>query len=231
MADLKFSIVVPVYGSEKILKAGYEEFSAAIGRLGGDYELLYRVDGSPDRSKEVLDEIAAKDERVRVFSHEPNRGLGYTLRKLFEDARGEFVIYFDADSYLCFDLSFLGGVVEKMERADAVIVSRYMLNPILPLHRYLASEAYYLLNKVLFGIEIRDIGSGFVIFRKAALDSLDLKSDGFEIHTEIFVRMARKGYKVLETPLAYKHWSGGSFRFIRHGLKALVYTLKLRREI
>lgn len=228
---MKFSILIPVYGSEKILKSGYEAFSREIAKITDEYEILYRVDGTPDDSERILREIAKEDDRVRVFAHSPNRGLGYTLRKLFEDARGEYVIYFDADSFLCFDLEFLPTVTGKAREADAVIVSRYMFNPHLPFHRYVASEAYYLVNRLLFGIQIRDIGSGFVVFRKAALDSLDLSSDGFEIHAEIFVRMADKGYKVLEIPLAYKHWEGGSFRFLTHGVKALIDTFKLRRQI
>ena len=62
-------------------------------------------------------------------------------------------------------------------------------------------------------------------------ESLRLKSDGFDIHAEVYVKMAKKGYKILEVPLAYKHWDGGSFRLLRHGPKALVSTLKLWRDI
>jgi len=228
---LKISILVPVYGSEQILEDSHREFSRAIKRVTDDYEIIFMVDGSPDNSEKLLKGIAEKDDHVRVFSHKPNRGLGYTLRRLFEEATGEYVIYFDADSHLCFDLAHLAPVVEKAQDADATIVSRYMLNPILPFHRWLASESYYYLNRILFGIEIRDIGSGFVVMRKAALDEIELHSDGFEIHTEIFVKLAKKGFKVIEIPLPYKHWPGGSFRFMRHGIKALIYTFKLWREV
>lgn len=228
---MKFSIVIPVYGSEKILKRSYEEFSNAIKKVTDDYELLFRVDGSPDGSERLLIDIAASDPKVKIFAHTPNKGLGYTLRKLFEDATGEFVIYFDADSFLCFDLSALPSFAEKIKDADALVASRYMFNPLLPLHRWLASEAYYYLNRILFGVRIRDLGSGFVIFRKSALDSVTLVSNGFEIHAEVFVRLQRKGLRIVEVPLAYKHWDGGSFRFLRHGPKAIYHTLKLWLEL
>ncbi|MEE8575387.1 MAG: glycosyltransferase, partial [Thermodesulfobacteriota bacterium] len=97
---MKISILIPVYGSEKILKEGYKEFSKAVSAVTDDYEILYRVDGSPDDSLKVLEDIASSDKRIKLFSHSPNRGLGYTLRKLFADATGEYVIYFDADSFL-----------------------------------------------------------------------------------------------------------------------------------
>lgn len=228
---MKFSIIIPVYGSEKILRDSYGEISKAIKGVTESYEILFRVDGSPDNSLDVLKSLAKKDERVKVYVNKTNRGLGYTLRKLFEDAKGEHLIYFDADAFLCFDLSFLPTIINRVEEADAVIVSRYFYNPLLPFHRWLASEVYHVLNRVLFSIDIRDIGSGFVVFRKNALQSLRLKSDGFDIHAEVFVKMAKKGYKILEVPLAYKHWSGGSFRLLRHGPKALVNTLKLWRDI
>lgn len=228
---MKFSIVIPVYGSEKILGESYGEFTKAISAVSDDYEIIFRVDGSPDKSEAVLNEITKDDKRVKVFAHKPNRGLGFTLRKLFEEAQGEYIIYFDADSFLCFDLSFLRSMIDKIEDADAVIVSRYFFNPLLPFHRWIASEAYYWLNKLLFGIEIRDIGSGFVIFRKEALKKITLKSEGFEIHSEVFVKLSQKGCKLKEVPLAYKHWSGGSFRFLKHGPKAVVATFKLWKEM
>ena len=95
-----------------------------------------------------------------------NRGLGYTLRKLFKDAKGEHLIYFDADAFLCFDLSFLSTIIKRIKEADAVIVSRYFYNPLLPFHRWLASEVYHVLNRVLFSLDIRDIGSGIRRFQK-----------------------------------------------------------------
>jgi glycosyltransferase involved in cell wall biosynthesis len=228
---LKFSIVIPVYGSEKILSKSYAEFTRAISSVTDDYEIIFRVDGSPDNSEAVLEKIAKEDSRVKVFAHKPNRGLGYTLRALFEDASGEYIIYFDADSFLCFDLSFLQSMIDKITDVDVVVVSRYFFNPLLPFHRWLASEAYYWLNKILFGIEIRDIGSGFVIFKKAALEKITLRSDGFEIHSEIFVKLSKAGCKLKEVPLAYKHWSGGSFRFLKHGPKAVVETFRLWMEM
>lgn len=228
---MKVSIVIPVYDSEKILKDSYREISKAINKVTENYEILFRVDGSPDGSEKILNEIAKKDERVKVYIHKPNRGLGYTLRKLFKDAKGEYLIYFDADAFLCFDLCFLSTIIEETKEADAVIVSRYFYNPLLPFHRWLASEVYHLINRLLFEIDIRDVGSGFVIFRKEALDILTLKSDGFEIHTEIFVKMAKKGFKVLEVPLAYRHWEGGSFKVLRHGPRALINTIKLWKDI
>ena len=228
---MKVSILVPVYGSEKILKESYESFSKAIKNVTEDYEILFRVDGSPDDSGQVLKKVAAEDKKVKVYAHKPNRGLGYTLRKLFEDAKGDIVIYFDADAFLCFDLSFLPSVIEKIENRDAVIASRYFENPLLPFNRWLASEAYYVINKLLFGIKIRDIGSGFVVFRRSSVGSLDLTSNGFEIHAEIFVKMAKKGFEIIEVPLAYKHWDGGSFKVFSHGFRALIDTFKLWRSI
>ena len=228
---MKFSIVIPVYGSEKILAESYAAFTRAISAVTDDYEIIFRVDGSPDNSEALLKGIAKKDKHVKVFAHKPNKGLGVTLRKLFEDAQGEYVIYFDADSFLCFDLTFLQSMIDKVSDTDAVIVSRYFFNPLLPFHRWIASEAYYWLNKILFGIEIRDIGSGFVIFRKAALGKITLSSEGFEIHSEIFVKLSKAGCKLKEVPLAYKHWSGGSFRFLKHGPKAVAATFKLWMEM
>lgn len=225
---MKLSIVVPVYGSEKILKDSYKEFTKAVKSVTNDYEMLFRIDASPDNSEEVLKKIASKDKKVKIFSHKPNRGLGYTLRKLFQDAKGEYVIYFDADAFLSFDMEMFPVLLKKAEANDTIIASRYVRSPQVPYYRHFASEVYSIINKTLFGINIRDIGSGFVIFKKQVLENINLISNGFDIHIEIYSKLARKNYKIKEIPAAYKHWTGGSFKVFKHGPKTLLNTILLK---
>lgn len=224
---MKLSLVVPVYGSEKILEKAHKEFTKAVKSVTNDYELLFRIDDSPDNSEQVLKKIISKDKKVKIFSHKPNKGLGYTLRKLFQDAKGDYIVYFDADAFLSFDLEMFPVLFKKTKTSDAVIASRYVKSPQVPFYRHFASEIYSLINNTLFGIRIRDIGSGFVIFKKKAIRNINLTSDGFDIHIEIYSKLARKKYKIEEVPATYKHWRGGSFKVFKHGPKTLLNTILL----
>jgi len=228
---MKISAVIPVYNSGKILSGTYNNIDSELKKITDKYEILFRDDGSKDNSKECLDKLAKK-KNVKVFFNGENKGLGYTLRSLFKDAKGEYVIYFDADAYLCFDLTLLQNFVEKMKENDVLIASRYeRKNRNIPFYRVYPSRVYNFINKILFGLDIEDIGSGFVIFKKKAIDSINLESDKFDIHVELFAKLKKAGYKIEEIPVNYNHWYGGSFDVFKHGPKTLLNTFKVWYKI
>jgi len=223
---MRLSAVIPVYNSGKIIFGTYENVKKQFERITNDYEILFRNDGSTDDSEEKLEKIAMRDKRVKVFSNK-NHGLGFVLRKLFEDATGDFIIYFDADAYLSFDLNSLPYLFKKTNDADVVIASRYKKNEI-PLCRSIPSLIYRFINRLLFSIDVNDTGSGFVIFKRRVLDRMKLRSNGFDIHIELLTKIKKAGFKIIEVPVKYSHWKGGSFRLLKHGPNTLINTLKFR---
>jgi len=223
---MKLSAVIPVYNSGKIIFGTYKNVKKEFEKITNDYEILFRNDGSSDNSEEVLKKIAEKDKKVKIFSNS-NSGIGFVLRKLFKDAKGDLIIYFDADVFLCFELSVLSFLIKKTKQADAIIASRYMKGKI-PLIRFIPSRVYRIINQLLFGVNINDIGSGFVIFKRKVLNEIKLCSNGFDIHIELFTKIKKAGFKIMEVPVEYSHWSSGSFKVLKHGPKTLINTLKFR---
>jgi len=224
MGKVKISAVIPVYNSGSILNESYKHVTQALSRITDDYEIIFRNDGSVDNSQQVIERIARGDRHVRVFSND-NRGLGYVLRRMFKDARGGLVIYMDADAYMTFGLKQLPKLIKRTKDTDVVIASRYKCGGI-PLHRYLPSRTYKIINTVLFGIGIDDIGSGLVVFKKPALDRVRLYSNGFEIHIEMYTKLRKAGFSIIEVPTDYVHWDEGSFKMLKHGPRTLMMTLK-----
>jgi glycosyltransferase involved in cell wall biosynthesis len=224
---MKISAVIPVYNSSKILNGTYKNIDAELKKITDSYEILFRDDGSKDNSKEILNRLSNK-KNVRVFFNEENKGLGYTLRNLFKDCKGEYIIYFDADAYLCFDLGLLPHFIDKMNDNDVLIASRYeRKNRNIPFYRIYPSRIYNIINNILFDLNIEDIGSGFVIFKKEVLDSIKLESNKFDIHIELFAKLKKAGYKIEEISANYDHWYGGSFDVFKHGPETLLNTFKL----
>src|SRR5687768_16441941 len=74
-------------------------------RLGW-YEILIVDDASTDATGSIAEDIAAGDERVRVIHHAENRRLGGSIRTGLNEAKGDLVLYTDAD--MPFDLADLG---------------------------------------------------------------------------------------------------------------------------
>lgn len=225
---MKTSVIVPVYNSGRILTGAYKRIKSELEKIADDYEIIFRNDASSDDSQDVLEGIAAGDRRVKVFLNPQNRGLGFTLRELFRDAGGECIVYLDADAYLCFDFSRLAEFLKILEDGpDVLIASRYKNSSNqIPYYRRYPSKIYNCLNRVLFGLDTEDIGSGFVLFKGRVLKGLQLESEGFDIHSELFAKIKRAGFEIKEEPVDYKHWYGGSFNIFKHAPKAMAGTLK-----
>lgn len=89
----RVSVLMPVYNGEKYLELAVESILA---QTFEDFEFLIINDGSTDRTREILDRLAAKDARIRVV-HRENRGITPTLNELLRLARADLVARMDAD--------------------------------------------------------------------------------------------------------------------------------------
>lgn len=91
-----FSIIVPVYNTEKYL---HQCIDSILAQSFTDFELLLINDGSTDRSREICEEYSKKDTRVRVF-HKSNGGVSSARNLGLENARGEWITFVDSDDTL-----------------------------------------------------------------------------------------------------------------------------------
>lgn len=90
------SVIVPVYKAEKVIARCIE---SVIAQEYKDWELILVDDGSPDRSGEICDEYAKKDERILVV-HQKNAGASAARNHGIDVAQGEYICFIDADDYV-----------------------------------------------------------------------------------------------------------------------------------
>ncbi|MGC8777686.1 MAG: glycosyltransferase family 2 protein, partial [Candidatus Caldatribacteriaceae bacterium] len=91
------SVVVPVFNEEEVLPETYRRLTVIMEGMGKSYELLFVNDGSVDRSRIILEELAQKDRRVRVIHFSRNFGHQAAITAGMDHARGEAVVVIDAD--------------------------------------------------------------------------------------------------------------------------------------
>lgn len=90
------SIIIPVYKVERYLRQCLDSILCQTYR---DLDILLIDDGSPDRSGEICEEYATKDNRIRVF-HTKNNGLSSARNLGLREAKGEYIGFIDSDDWI-----------------------------------------------------------------------------------------------------------------------------------
>lgn len=106
---MKASIIMPVYNASSYI---VQSVNQILSQPLYDIELLLVDDGSTDESASICDEYAEKDERIRVL-HEPHSGVAHSRQVGLEAARGEYILYVDAD-----DTVEPGMIVDMYQEAE-----------------------------------------------------------------------------------------------------------------
>ena len=96
MSNPKISVIIPVYNAESTLRRCVD---SVLAQTFTDFECLLINDGSKDRSGEICDEYAAKDNRVRVF-HKENGGVSSARNVGLDNATGEWIAFVDSDDWV-----------------------------------------------------------------------------------------------------------------------------------
>ena len=115
---MTFSILIPVYKAEKYLA----ETVSSVLRQKGEFEIVLVEDGSPDQSGDICDQLTAAHPDIIRAVHEPHRGTVATRRSAVREARGEYLVWLDADDVLVENaLEILGKAIESEPKPDAVL--------------------------------------------------------------------------------------------------------------
>jgi len=157
-------------------------------------------DGSTDGTA-----AAAEAAGAEVVRHAVNRGKGVAVRSGLAAVRGRgfsHVLLMDGD--LQHRPSDVPRLVEAAvgENADVIVGARSFDRAQMPASRYWSNVIGSWALGGLVGVPIRDTQSGFRLIRLSALQPLTLTSTGYEIETEMLIRLARRGSTVREVPVA-----------------------------
>jgi len=226
-------IVVPTYNERDNVAEVVDRFLAA----APEAELLFVDDNSPDGTGAVLDELAAANPRVHVLHRAGKLGLGTAYLDGFRWglARGfEYLLEMDAD--FSHDPRYLPDLLRlAREGADVVVGSRYVAGGGTEnwgITRKLISRGGSLYARTILGVKVRDLTAGFILWKRKALEAIDLgsvKSNGYSFQIEMKYRALRAGLRVVETPIVFVDRRVGQSKMSRAiFVEALGMVWKLR---
>ena len=206
-APSSFTVFFPAWNEEDLIvravSAGGDlcERLQAAGEIG-DYEILVVDDASTDGTGKLADELAEENPAVRVVHHDVNRKLGGALKTGFAEARGDLVLYTDAD--LPFDMRDVEKALRLLRLYEADIVSPYRLDRTAEgPRRTVYSFAYNHLVRWAFGLRLRDVNFAFKLIRRRVLDNVTLESEGSFIDVELLANAQRLGFGIIQFGVDY----------------------------
>ena len=186
---MKDWIVMPAYNEERSIGRVLD----ALKREGWR-KIIVVDDGSRDRTAEI-----ARSKGALVVCHEKNMGLGAALRSGLARGRklgADCVVTFDADGQ--HDPKAVVSLVNALNNADLVIGVRRHL--VIPLHKRVGNFGLNLITCLFSGI-LTDSQSGSRAFSKRALELIRIRSNRYEVSSEIIIQAKKRGLRLQEAPV------------------------------
>jgi len=199
---MRLSVVIPAFNESNNIRHTLRETIRAVSSFSKDFEIVVVDDGSNDGTAKLA--RLSNDSRVRVI-RKRNGGKGSAIKYGFNFTKGDFVTFIDAD----LDLhprqikTFID--VQRDTNADVVVGSKRHADSKLsyPWHRRMLSNFFYIFQKLLFGLPVKDTQAGLKLFRKEVLAKVFAKSlvKRYAADLEFLVNAHRLGYKIVEAPI------------------------------
>lgn len=223
------SVFFPCYNEQDNIAALAEKTTTVLEKLGADFEVIIVDDGSSDSTARIAEEIAQKDDRIKVIHHERNLGYGEALKSGFKAATKELVFYTDGDGQ--FDINEMPKLLGLIKEFD--IVSCYRINRQDSIIRKINGWGWTKLVCLLFAMKVKDIDCAFKLYRREIFDKIKMSSSGALIDTEILARAVRQGYTITQKgvhhyPRTAGEQTGANLKVILRAFKEL---FELRKKI
>lgn len=221
------SIIIPIYNEEETILEILRRIESV--QLGLKREIIIVDDGSTDGTVDVLRQLDKG--RYVVILKTRNEGKGAAIKTGLTRAKGDFVIFQDAD--LEYDPRDYTALLEPLLRnqADVVIGSRVLSGSMHLLGRnrahwtsYIGCYVIAVAINLLYGRRGSDYYGCYKAFRREVLASVSVQADRFAYDSELLCKLFKRHVRVAEVPISYyprSYREGKKLGYVRDGLAVL----------
>ena len=212
-------VIVLAYNEAATLERVLAQTIPVLETLTSRFTILIVNDGSTDATRQIADDLVARDDRVQVVHHETNKGIGYGLRSGYANANADIVGMIPADGQ--FNPEELHGFLPYLDNYD--IFASYRKERNYTTFRTFVTTVNRKLIRWLFGLSVQDI-NWIKFYKRWILDTVDIKSASPMVETELVVKAIKyHNGRMIEQVSTYHPRSAGkargaSFRHIFHSL-------------
>jgi dolichol-phosphate mannosyltransferase len=228
---VKISIIVPVYNEVRTIDVLLEK----VRRSPVEKEIIVVDGNSQDGTRELLHE-QEKVPGTRVIYQDARKGRGNALKVGLRAARGDLIIFQDADLEL--DPNDYPALIEPIlsGEADVVFGSRFLRGrPAMTFLQYWGNKAMNLAINVLFmrelkGQRLTDVETCYQVFRRRCLRGMTIRNNEFAFTVELTARLVLAGFRIREIPISYfpRGRAEGKKVYWGDGVASLLTLLRVR---
>lgn len=231
--SIYLSIVIPAYNEEPNLASTLEDISAYLKNKEYAYEIIVVDDGSKDKTAEIVHNASKMFKSFLYLKNEINRGKGYSVKRGILEAKGELILFMDADNST--RINQIEDLIKNItDGFDIAIASRRVpgaqIEKSQSLFRILLGNTYILLSKIILGTNVNDYNCGFKLYKKdtAVLLFKQLTRDDWSFDSELIYLVTMLGLKLKEVPVKWEDKLTSKVKPIRDGIKSLLSLFKIR---
>jgi len=145
--DICYSVVIPAYNEEAVIKETYKRLTEVMKSLGDKYELIFVNDGSQDKTNEIIADLAQSDDCVRLVEFSRNFGHQIAITAGMDYAQGDAIIIIDAD--LQDPPELIPEMIKKWREGFEVVYARRLKRKGETLFKKFTAAAFYrILNRL-----------------------------------------------------------------------------------
>jgi glycosyltransferase involved in cell wall biosynthesis len=233
MTTPKISIIIPAYNEAERLGPSLDKVLAYLREQQWQAEVLVVDDGSRDTTAALAAEYASRYPELRLLENPGNRGKGYSVRHGVLAARGEQILFSDAD--LSSPIQEAGKLLAQLEAgADVAIGSRWLERDLQttpqPVMRQLAGRVYNILLRMILGLNFKDTQCGMKAFTRRAAGIVFTRQQierwGFDPELLFIARKNR--LRIVEVPVEWAHDERSKINPLLDGFKMGCEMLQIR---
>lgn len=227
---MQLSVALPCYNEEGNIEQTIVDLRAWFDAAGIDGEIIAVDDGSTDATGQILTRLAGEHPRLRCVSHERNLGYGAAVRSGLDAATMPWIAFMDSDGQ--FRARDFDRLIPLTQQADVVVGRRFKRAD--PLARRLNAWCFGALNRLFFGVRVRDINCAMKMIRRSQWSAIRPRvTRGALFNLELFARIEQHGVSwhqvfVSHYPRGAGVQTGAKPRVI---LRALLEMLVLRWKL
>jgi len=228
-----FSIIIPAYNEEKRLPNTLEQVFRFLEEQSYTSEVIVVENGSNDRTYETAKEFTKQHKNLHLI-HDAQRGKGGAVQRGVREARGEYVLFCDADLSMPVEEinKFLPPALNDF---DIAIASREAPGAVRynePYYRHLTGRVFNMLIRLMVLPNLQDTQCGFKCLRaEVARDIFRFQTlTGWAFDVELLYIARHHGYRVIEIPIDWYFNADSKVRVLRDSWRMFVDLLVIRRN-